>query len=60
MDRVIRIGRIPGSKGKKMWIREGYIVIANPWEVQYSKAEVTWKYTKPQVEWLERKEYIKY
>ena len=58
MDGVIRMGRIPGSKKKRMWIREGDVVIANPWEVQDSKADVTWKYTRPQIEWLERKGYL--
>ena len=43
MDGIIRMGRIPGSKKKRMWIREGDVVIANPWEVQNSKANVTWK-----------------
>lgn len=60
MDGIVRMGRIPGSKKKRMWIHEGDVVIANPWEVQDSKAEVTWKYTRPQVEWLERKGYITY
>jgi translation initiation factor 1A len=59
MDGVVRMGRIPGSKNKKMWIREGDVVIANPWEIQDSKADVTWKYTKPQIEWLERKGYLR-
>jgi translation initiation factor 1A len=59
MDGVVRMGRIPGSKKKKMWIREGDIVIVNPWEIQDCKAEVIWKYTRPQVEWLERKGYLK-
>ena len=59
MDGVVRMGRIPGSKNKRMWIKEGDVVIANPWEVQDSKADVTWKYTRPQVEWLERKGYLK-
>jgi len=58
MDGVVRMGRIPGSKKKRMWIREGDVVIANPWEVQDSKADVTWKYTRPQIEWLERKGYL--
>jgi translation initiation factor 1A len=60
MDGIVRMGRIPGSKHKKMWIREGDIVIANPWEIQDSKAEVTWKYTRPQIEWLERKGYLNF
>lgn len=59
MDGIVRMGRIPGSKNKKMWIREGDIVIATPWEIQDSKADVIWKYTRPQIEWLERKGYLK-
>ncbi len=59
MDGVTRMGRIPGSKKKKMWVREDDIVIASPWEFQDSKADVIWKYTRPQIEWLERKGYIK-
>ena len=50
MDGVVRMGRIPGSKKKRMWIHEGDVVITNPWEVQDSKAEVNWEYTRPQVE----------
>jgi translation initiation factor 1A len=42
-----------------MWIREGDLVIAAPWEIQDSKADVIWKYTAPQVNWLERKGYLK-
>ena len=59
MDRVVRMGRIPGSMKKKTWIREGDIVIVVPWEFQNEKADVIWKYTRPQVEWLERKGYLK-
>jgi translation initiation factor 1A len=59
MDGIIRMGRIPGSKNKKMWIHEGDVVIVAPWEIQDSKADVIWKYTRPQVEWLERKGYLK-
>ena len=28
------MGRIPGSKKKKMWVHEGDVVIANPGEIQ--------------------------
>ncbi|MBN2487961.1 MAG: translation initiation factor eIF-1A [Methanosarcinaceae archaeon] len=59
MDGIVRMGRIPGSKKKRMWIREGDLVIAAPWEIQDSKADVIWKYTAPQVNWLERKGYLK-
>ncbi|WP_407357328.1 translation initiation factor eIF-1A [Methanolobus sp. WCC5] len=59
MDGIVRMGRIPGSMKKKTWIREGDIVIAVPWEIQNEKADVIWKYTRPQVNWLERKGYLK-
>ncbi len=59
MDGIIRMGRIPGSKKKSMWVREGDLVIATPWEVQDSKADVIWRYTRPQVDWLSRKGYLK-
>jgi translation initiation factor 1A len=54
------MGRIPGSKKKRMWVREGDVVIAAPWSFQDEKADVVWKYTRPQVEWLQRKGYLKY
>ena len=59
MDGVVSMGRITGSRKKRMWIKEGDVVLANHWEVQDSKAKVAWKYTRPQVEWLERKGYLK-
>ncbi|WP_094229051.1 translation initiation factor eIF-1A [Methanolobus psychrotolerans] len=59
MDGIVRMGRIPGSMKKKTWIREGDIVIAVPWDIQNEKADVIWKYTRPQVNWLERKGYLK-
>ena len=59
MDGVVRMGRIPGSMKKKTWIREGDIVIAVPWDFQDTKADVIWKYTRPQVNWLERKGFLK-
>ncbi|ADI73317.1 translation initiation factor eIF-1A [Methanohalobium evestigatum Z-7303] len=58
MDGTERMGRIPGSKKKRMWIREGDIVIALPWDFQDEKADVIWKYTRPQIEWLDKKGYL--
>ncbi|WMW23471.1 translation initiation factor eIF-1A [Methanolobus mangrovi] len=59
LDGVVRMGRIPGSMKKRTWIREDDIVIAVPWDFQNEKADVIWKYTRPQVNWLERKGYLK-
>jgi len=55
-----RLARIPGKMRKKIWIREGDVVIIVPWSFQDDRADVVWRYTNPQVEWLERKGYLKF
>lgn len=59
MDGVVRMGRIPGSMKKKIWIHEGDVVIAVPWDFQDEKADIIWKYTRPQVDWLDKKGYLR-
>jgi translation initiation factor 1A len=54
-DGKTRMGRIPGRIKKKVWIREGDVVIIIPWSFQDAKAEVVFRYTSPQVAWLKRK-----
>jgi translation initiation factor 1A len=58
-DGFVRTCRIPGRLKKKMWIREGDTVIVVKWEVQANeKGDVIWRYTGPQVSWLEKNGYI--
>lgn len=59
MDGVARMGRIPGSMKKDNWIREGDVVIVIPWDFQDTKADVIWKYTRNQVNWLESEGFLK-
>lgn len=59
MDGVVRLARIPGKIKKRVWIREGDVIIVVPWSFQDEKADVVWKYRPPQVNWLERKGYLK-
>jgi translation initiation factor 1A len=59
MDGVVRLARIPGKMRKRVWIREGDVIIVIPWPFQNEKADVIWKYTGPQVNWLERKGFLK-
>ena len=58
MDGTVRTVRIPGKMKKRVWIREGDVVIVVPWEFQDEKADVKWRYTRPQVAWLERKGFL--
>jgi len=59
-DGVERLGRIPGKMRKKIWIKEGDVVIVVPWPFQKDRADIVWRYTNPQVEWLERRGYLKF
>lgn len=55
-----RIGRIRGKIKKRVWIRKGDLVIVNPWdwesemEDKLGKAEITWRYRKNEISWLNR------
>ncbi|MCD4841563.1 MAG: translation initiation factor eIF-1A [Methanosarcinales archaeon] len=59
LDGVVRLGRIPGKMKKRTWIRAGDIVIVVPWDFQDAKSDVVWRYTRPQVDWLEKRGYLK-
>lgn len=53
-DGQTRLGRIPGKLRRRMWIREGDLLIVVPWEFQDEKANVVWRYTKTQATYLSR------
>ena len=57
-DGTTRMGRIKGKIKKKVWIREGDILIVVPWSFQDDKADIIYRYTGPQVEWLRRNGYL--
>ena len=58
MDGVTRMCRIRGKMKKRVWVREGDVVIVVPWEIQDVKGDVVWRYTGPQVSWLTRKGFL--
>ncbi len=54
-DGKSRMGRIPGKLKKRMWMREGDLLIIRPWEFQDAKADVVYRYTRTQASYLSRK-----
>ena len=54
-DGKSRLGRIPGKIKKRMWIREGDLLIIKPWDFQDDKADIIYRYTKTQASSLKRK-----
>ncbi|MDD1769128.1 MAG: translation initiation factor eIF-1A [Methanomassiliicoccales archaeon] len=57
-DGKSRMGRIPGKIRKRMWIREGDLVIVKPWDFQDDKADILYRYTKTQASYLSRRKMI--
>lgn len=53
-DGFTRNSRIPGKMKKRMWIREGDLVIVKPWDFQRDKADVVYRYTQTQASYLSR------
>ncbi len=46
--------RIPGKIKKRVWMRQGDVVIIKLWDFQPIKADVMWRYLGNQTEWLKR------
>jgi translation initiation factor 1A len=59
LDAVSRICRIPGRLKRSLWVREGDIVLVEPWEYDNNKGDIIYKYRQTQVEWLKKKGYLK-
>ncbi|HHQ45381.1 MAG TPA: translation initiation factor eIF-1A [Candidatus Altiarchaeales archaeon] len=59
-DGETRICRIPGKMRRRVWIKEGYVVLVEPWEVQTKeRGDIVWCYTLQQANWLEKKGHLK-
>lgn len=60
LDQKPRICRIPGRLKRKLWVREGDLVIVEPWELGGDeKGDIVFKYKKNQIDFLKRKGYLK-
>jgi len=54
-----RVCRIRGKMKRRVWIREGDIVLVSPWDFQSDKrGDIIWRYTRSQADWLRRKGYL--
>ena len=54
-----RLCRIRGKMKRRVWIREGDIVLVSPWDFQSDKrGDIIWRYRRSQAELLRRKGYL--
>ncbi|UCE96904.1 MAG: translation initiation factor eIF-1A [Candidatus Bathyarchaeota archaeon] len=55
-DGYERLCRIRGKMKRRVWIRQGDVVLVSPWDFQRDKrGDVIWRYTRAQAEMLRRK-----
>ena len=54
-DGEARLARSPGKMRRRQWVREGDLIVIQPWEFQDEKANVCMRYTKTQSLYLSRK-----
>lgn len=57
-DGETRMARIKGKHKRRMWIREGDLLIIQPWDFQDEKADVVYRYVKNQSQYLSRQDMI--
>ena len=54
MDGKSRNCRVPGRKRRGLWLREGDVIIIEPWEFDDEKGDVLFKYTPAAVDRLKK------
>lgn len=60
LDGKTRVCRIPGRLIRRLWVREGDIVIVEPWEYGGDKkGDIVYKYTSTQIGFLKKKGHLK-
>jgi translation initiation factor 1A len=60
LDSKARICRIPGRLKRRLWVREGDLVLVEPWEFEGDvKGDILFKYRPSQTDWLKKKGYLK-
>lgn len=58
-DGMVRLCRIRGKMKRRMWIREGDIVLVSPWDFDPKRADIVWRYIKDHADWLENNGYLR-
>jgi translation initiation factor 1A len=59
LDGKNRVCRIPGRLKRRLWVREGDLLLIEPWEHGGDqKGDVIFKYKPNQVQWLKNKGYL--
>jgi translation initiation factor 1A len=54
-----RLCRVRGKLKRRVWIREGDVVLVSPWDFQRDKrGDIFWRYRRNQSDWLKAHDYL--
>jgi len=54
-----RLCRVRGKLKRRVWIRDGDIVLVSPWDFQSeTRGDIFWRYRKNQSDWLRKNNYL--
>ncbi len=54
-----RLCRIRGKLKKRVWIRDGDVILVSPWDFQSdARGDIFWRYRKNQTDWLRQRGYL--
>jgi len=59
MDGKTRNCKVPGGKRRDLWIREGDVIIIEPWEFDEDKGNILFKYSKAAIQKLKQMGMLK-
>ncbi len=58
LDGKSRNCRVPGRLKRKLWLRPNDVVLVEPWELDFNRADIIFKYPPNQIAWLRKKGYL--
>jgi translation initiation factor 1A len=58
LDGKSRNCRVPGRLKRKLWLRPNDVVLIEPWELDFNKGDVIFKYPSNQIAWLRKNGYL--
>jgi len=60
-DEKERLCRVRGKLKRRVWIRQGDIVLVSPWDFQSdTRGDILWRYRRNQSDWLRQHNYLKF
>lgn len=53
-----RLCRIRGKFKRRMWVKQGDVVLVSPWDFDENQGDIEWRYTSKEIQWLKENGYI--